>query len=174
MADIVPEVKISVRIPKRLFDGRGIIDRGVQETRDKARDTLLRVTKQVFREKRGPRNQDLIATGQLYRALKARLQQSGSGWYKIGVTAEGEAEKYLPYVESGMPPGTRINRAGLLRWMEARGINEAAFSNIAKSLRKKGYKGRYPMREAQSRIRPITKRVIETAVNRAVKRWLEG
>lgn len=168
MPEIIPELKVSVRVPKRLRDGRGIIDKGVRASRDSVKATLLRITKQVFREK------DLVATGRLYRSLRAVNRISGNSWYQIAIVSEGAPRKYLPYVESGMPPGRRINKEELLKWLEARGIHEKALDNIARSLRRHGYEGKFPMREAQHRIRPIARRTLETAVTRALRKWVQG
>ena len=168
MADIIPEVRLSFRVPHRLRDGRGIIAKGVQSSRDNAKATILRLTKQVFREKK------LLATRRLFRSLKVVNRISGSGWYAIAVEAQGEPSKYLPYVEAGLPPGRRINKNELLKWMRAKGIHEAALNNIARSLRRYGYEGKFPMREAQRRIRPVLRRQIERAVTKATKKWAEG
>lgn len=161
----------SMRIPARFRDGRGIVNLGVQRARDRSRERMLTIVQRTFRQK------NLLATGKLYRSLKTRIVRRSSehgGWYTMEVYADGEPKTYLPYVEVGLPKDTWIDPQKLARWMKARGIDSSALVPIARSLQKRGYKGRHPMRDSARQVRSEVRHIVDSEVRRATRLWLKG
>ena len=155
MADV--KVTISpqlLNVPRRLEQA---LDKAHE---DAARAVVNEVRFQII-------DTDAVATKGLLNSVAKQFEQRGS----VRAWLIGSDLKYAPFLEYGRRPGKRPPMDAILRWIVFKGISTPnprtlAFL-IARSIGKKGTKGKYPFKRAVEKALPDVEAAFRAELDKA-------